>query len=367
VNTIKLTIDGTELEVAAGTTLLHAAQGLGKDIPTLCHDELLKPFASCYLCVVEVEGRANLLPSCSTEAVAGMKVRTDTPRVRDARKTCLELLMSDHLGDCLAPCRDTCPGGLNIPGFIKYLNEGKYREAIQVIKDRLAMPSMLGRVCPRPCEESCRRTYVDKEAVAICDLKRFAADQDREAEGGPYLPERAAPTGKKVAIVGAGPAGIAAAYYLRQWGHDCIIYDAHEKAGGMVRYGIPSYRLPREVLEQEIACAERLGAQVRCGVKVGRDVTLEQLRQDHDAVFLGIGAQGASAMQVEGETLPGVLSGIAFLAQVSKDEKTPIGRRVMVVGGGNTAIDAARTALRLGAAEVSILYRRTRADSSRSP
>jgi formate dehydrogenase major subunit len=359
VDKVKLTIDGREVEVDRGTSLLEAAKRIGKTIPTLCHDDLLKPFASCFLCVVEVKGRKSLVPACSTEAAPDMVVTTESERIHSARKTCLELLLSDHIGDCIAPCRQGCPGGLDIPRFIKHLSAGEDRQAIAAIKERLAMPAMLGRVCPRPCEDTCRRKLVDEQAVAICSLKRFASDRDM-ASGELYVPERRPRTGKRVAIVGAGPAGISAAYYLQAWGHDCVVFDAHEKAGGMVRYGIPSYRLPRDVIEREVSVIEKLGAELRYDVRVGKDVAFEDLRKDFDAVFVGVGAQEASSMQVEGEDLEGVLSGIAFLAQVSKDERTPIGRRVMVVGGGNTAIDAARTAKRLGAKDVRILYRRTR-------
>lgn len=360
VDKVKLTIDGTEVEVEPGTLLLDAARQLGKDIPTLCHDEKLKPFASCFLCVVEVEGRPNLIPSCSTEVAPGMVISTESERVIEARKSCLELLLSDHVGDCVAPCREGCPGGLDIPGFITHLRRGEDRQAIELIKDRLAMPAVLGRVCPRPCEDVCRRHLVDEKAVAICELKRFAADQDILGDE-LYVPKKAETTDKKVAIIGAGPAGISAAFYLQQMGHSCVIFEAQEKAGGMVRYGIPSYRLPRDIIEKEVEVVERLGAEIRYNTRVGGDgTTLENLRSEYDAVFVGVGAQQASTMRCEGEELDGVLSGIAFLAESSRNEKTSIGRRVMVVGGGNTAIDAARTSKRLGSAEVRILYRRTR-------
>jgi formate dehydrogenase major subunit len=356
---VKLTIDGTIVEVDEGTTVLEAARSLGKEIPTLCHDDKLKPFASCFVCVVQIEGKANLVPSCSTPAAPNMVVETDNERIRLARRTCLELLLSDHVGDCVAPCREGCPGALNIPGFISHLNQGQTGEAIRLIKDRLAMPAVLGRVCPRPCEEACRRILVDEQAVAICELKRFAADADLVGDKA-FVPEKQAPTGKKVAIVGAGPGGVSAAYYLQQWGHQCTIFEAQEAAGGMLRYGIPSYRLPRDIIEQEVAVVEQLGAEVRYNHRIGRDQTLEDLRASHDALFIAVGAQSASTMRVAGEDSPGVLSGIDFLAEVSRNEKTPIGRRVMVVGGGNTAIDAARTSIRLGSEDVRILYRRTR-------
>jgi formate dehydrogenase major subunit len=360
VEKVKLTIDGIAIEVEPGTTLLDAAQAEGVFIPSFCHNRKLKPFASCFVCVVEIEGRANLVPSCSTAVMAGMVVHTKSERVRKARRTCVELLMSDHLGDCLGPCMGSCPAGIDIPGFVKHLALGEDRAALELIKTSMPLPATLGRVCPRPCEEACRRQLVE-EPVAICHLKRYAADAVT-GSGDEYLPVPAKPSGKKVAIVGAGPAGLAAAYYLQLLGHKTVVIDAHEAPGGMLRFGIPAYRLPRAVIDGEYAVAARLGAEFRFNTRLGKDVSLDDLRRDHDAVFLGLGAQKAQAMRVPGEDSPGVLSGIGFLAAASRDEKTPIGNRVMVVGGGNTAIDAARTSLRLGAKEVTLLYRRTRAE-----
>jgi NADPH-dependent glutamate synthase beta subunit-like oxidoreductase len=211
----------------------------------------------------------------------------------------------------------------------------------------MPLPGVLGRVCTRPCEEACRRQLVE-EPIAICQLKRFPADTVA-ASFDEYSPQGAATTGKKVAIVGAGPAGLTAAYYLQLLGHKCTVFDAHEAPGGMLRYGIPSFRLPRDVIDREVAVIANLGAELLYGKRLGTDFTVQQLRQDYDAVFLGLGAQRASSMRVEGEDTEGVLSGIGFLGEVSRDESRAIGKRVMVVGGGNTAIDAARTALRLGA------------------
>jgi formate dehydrogenase major subunit len=358
VEKVTFKIDGEPVEVEKGTTILDAAKAQGKFIPTFCHNKELKPFASCFVCVVEVEGRPNLIPSCSTVAMEGMNVLTQSERVMRARRTCVELLLSDHLGDCLGPCMTACPAGIDIPGFVKHLALGEDREALELIKHNMPLPGILGRVCTRPCETACRRQLVE-EPIAICQLKRYPADVVA-ASGEDYLPKPAASTGKKVAIVGAGPAGLTAAYYLQLLGHSCTVYDAHEAPGGMTRYGIPSYRLPRDVIDREVKVIEDLGAEFQYNKRLGSDFTLDELREDSDAVFLGLGAQKASSMRVEGEDLEGVLTGIGFLGEVSRDEKHPIGKRVMVVGGGNTAIDAARTALRLGAEEVTILYRRTR-------
>ncbi len=357
---IIFTLDGKKIEVEKGTTILEAARAEGKFIPTFCHNEDLKPFASCFICVVEVEGRNNLLPSCSTPVTAGMVVTTESERVHRARRTCVELLLSDHEGDCLGPCMSECPAGIDIPGFIKHMADGNDRAALELIKTNMPLPAILGRVCTRPCEDGCRRQMVET-SVAVCHLKRFAADQVT-ASGDEYIPETAPATGKRVAVVGAGPAGLSAAYYLQILGHQCTIFDMQEKAGGMTRYGIPSYRLPRDVIQAEVDVVEKLGAEFRYNTKMGREITLDQLRSDYDAVFLGLGAQLAKPMRIEGEDTEGVLSGIGFLGASSRDESMKIGNRVMVVGGGNTAIDAARTALRLGAGEVSILYRRTRAE-----
>lgn len=357
--TIKLTIDGTEVE-AEGGTILDAAKSIGIEIPTLCHHDELKPYGSCFLCVVQVEGRPNLLPSCATPVVDDMVVTTDSEDIRGARRMCLELLFSDHFGDCYGPCHTTCPCNIDIPGFIDYIGKGRFDEALKLIKQQLPQPASLGRVCPRPCEDACRRGLVD-DPIAICSLKRFPSDVD-QAAGSDYVPEVAAPTGKNIAVVGAGPAGVACAFYLAQMGHAVHVIDANEAPGGMMRYGIPSYRLPRSVIDKEVSVLERMGVTFEYGVTMGKDVSLAELRERSDAVFLGLGAQEASTMRCEGEDLPGVLSGIGFLGAVSRDETTTIGRRVMVVGGGNTAIDAARTALRCGAEKVFILYRRTRTE-----
>ncbi|MBW2275898.1 MAG: FAD-dependent oxidoreductase [Deltaproteobacteria bacterium] len=357
---ITFKLDGEQVEADPGTTILDAAKAQGKFIPTFCHNKELKPFASCFVCVVEVEGRPNLIPSCSTLVMKDMNVLTQSERVVEARRTCVELLLSDHLGDCLGPCMTACPAGIDIPGFVKHLALGEDREALELIKHNMPLPGLLGRVCTRPCETACRRQLVE-EPIAICQLKRYPADVVSDS-GEEYLPVPAASTGKKIAIVGAGPAGLTAAYYLQLLGHSCTVLEAHEAPGGMTRYGIPSYRLPRDVIDREVEVIEKLGATFQYNKRLGSDFTLDDLRQNNDAVFLGLGAQKASSMRVEGEDLDGVLTGIGFLGEVAGDEQRPIGKRVMVVGGGNTAIDAARTALRLGSAEVTILYRRTRVE-----
>jgi formate dehydrogenase major subunit len=358
VKQIRFTLDGQQLEVESGTTILQAAQERGIFIPTFCHHRKLKPFASCFVCVVELEGRPNLVPSCSTGAAEGMIVQTSSERVRKARRSCVELLLSDHTGDCLGPCMTACPAGIDIPGFIKHIALGEDRKALELIKRNMPLPGVLGRVCPRPCEAACRRQLVD-EPIAICQLKRYPADV-ASALGQEYVPATGPPTGKRVAIVGSGPAGLTVAYYLQILGHQCTIFEAHTAAGGMLRYGIPSYRLPRRVIDAEVAVIERMGARFRFNKRVGDDLSLEQVRRDYDAVFLSVGAQRATWLGIPGESLENVLHGTGFLGEVARDESIRIGRRVLVIGGGNAAIDSARTALRIGAEQVTILYRRTR-------
>jgi NADPH-dependent glutamate synthase beta subunit-like oxidoreductase len=227
---------------------------------------------------------------------------------------------------------------------------------MQVIGRSLALPGSLGRICPRLCEQACRRCDLD-QGLAIGALHRYAADQDR-AGAVPYLPARAPATGKAVAMVGAGPAGLAAAWYLLQKGHVCTLFDAHPLPGGMLRYGIPAYRLPKDALDAEIAGLRSLGAHFRMGARWGEDFTLAELRGTYDAVFVATGAQHAQGLRCPGEEH--ALAGIGFLERVAQGHPPPLGDDVVVLGGGNTAVDCARSAVRLGARNVRILYRRSR-------
>ncbi|MCP4659656.1 MAG: FAD-dependent oxidoreductase [bacterium] len=353
---ITITIDGHRLQVEAGTTVLAAARRIGIHIPTLCFVEGIDPVSSCFLCAVEVEGMPRLSPACALPVADGMEVVTQSDDVRAARKMALELLLSDHAGECLAPCATRCPAGLDVPGFVYEIAAGKNRQAMATISERLALPGSLGRICPRLCEERCRRCDHD-ESLAIATLHRYAADRDQDAPK-PFVPACSEASGKSVGIVGAGPAGLAAAYYLLRQGHACTLYDAHSETGGMLRYGIPAYRLPRAALDAEIAAIRELGAEFRMETRWGSDFTLADLQRDHQAVFLGIGAQRSQGLRCEGEEL--ALSGIGFLEGAAKGDPPALGDCVIVVGGGNTAMDAARTAVRLGAAQVKVVYRRTR-------
>jgi formate dehydrogenase major subunit len=271
-------------------------------------------------------------------------------------------MLSNHFADCIGPCQLACPAGVDIQGYVALAALGKHRDAIALIKDRNPLPAVCGRVCTRPCEvKGCRRNLLD-EAVGVDYIKRYLSDLDL-GDKDPWRPGVASPNGRKVAVVGAGPAGLSCAYYLALEGYKVSMFEAQPEAGGMLRYGIPEYRLPKDVLDLEINQILDLGVQLSTNVQLGRDFTVSGLKQDgYHAVFLGIGAWDSSKMRVADEDSPGVLAGIDFLKQFGLKRRIDIHGRVLVVGGGNTAIDCARTALRLGVAEVRLLYRRTRTE-----
>lgn len=354
---LNLTINGKNITVEEETTILQAAKDNGIYIPTLCYDDAVKVYGACGLCVVEAEGIPKLLRSCSAKCTEGMVVNTESKRVVQSRKIAMELLMSAHDGDCIAPCQLNCPARTDCQGYVGLIANGEYEAALKLIKNKVSLPASIGRVCPHPCESACRRGKVD-EAINIAQLKAFAADMDLNSDS--YLPEKNAPTGKKIAIIGGGPAGLTAAYRLAISGHEVTVYDMMEKMGGMLRYGIPQYRLPKEVLDKEIAIIEKLGVKMINGVKLGKDFTVASLKAQNDAVIVAVGAWKSSSMKTPGEELDGIYGGIDFLRAVALKQKINIGDKVIICGGGNTAMDACRTAVRLGAKEVYCVYRRTR-------
>ena len=270
-----------------------------------------------------------------------------------------KILHFNQYSECLAPCRQKCPAQIDIPAYIEHIREGRFKEAILTIKERNPLPLSCGRICPHPCEDVCRRG-VEDEPVAINHLKRYVADWEKNR----YLHLEvsvAAPTGYKVAVIGGGPAGLSCAYFLRRLGHQVTIYEQMPKLGGMLRYGIPEYRLPKKILDWDIEGIINLGIEARTGVKFGQDFDLEFLRAaGFHALFLGIGAWSGRKMGIEGEDFEGVWDGIDFLRRFHLDNMPTIGRHVVVLGGGNTAIFAARSALRLGCKKVTLMYRRSR-------
>ncbi len=354
----RLNINGKEVTGVPGQTILEVARENDIFIPTLCFDERTRIYGSCGICMCEVEGNPKLCKACATVIAPGMVVRTNTERVIESRKTNLELLLSNHTGDCRPPCVLACPAQTDCQGYVGLIANGEYDAALELVKDKIPLPASLGRVCPHPCEKDCRRGLID-EPISIQFLKRFAADQDLASDE-PFIPEIDEETGKRVAIIGGGPMGLSAAYFLRQMGHDVTIFESMPKAGGMLRYGIPEYRLPKAVLDEEIETIELMGVELICDTKIGVDIPFETVRDEFDAVLLGIGAWISTGVGCPGEDADGVIGGIDFLRKVVRNEPIELGKKVAIVGGGNTAMDACRTAVRLGAEEVYNIYRRTK-------
>ena len=262
-----------------------------------------------------------------------------------------------------APCKTACPAHIAVQGYLKLAAQGKYREALQLIKRENPFPAVCGRICNRRCEDACTRGTVD-EAVAIDEVKRFIAQQDLDAETR-FIPEKVIPKvdgefSEKIAIIGGGPAGMSCAYYLANMGYPVTVFEKNPVPGGMLTLGIPNFRLEKDVVNAEIEVLREMGVEFKCGVEVGKDVTLDELRaQGYKGFFLGIGAQKSSALRIPGEELEGVFGGVEFMREVNLGSKPAIGDKVAVIGGGNVAMDVCRTAVRLGAKETYVVYRRS--------
>jgi NADPH-dependent glutamate synthase beta subunit-like oxidoreductase len=502
---IKLTIDGKEIEVDKGATVLQAAQAAGVYIPTLCYHPDLQPYGGCRLCIVEIENMRGLPTSCTTPATAGMNVKTNTEQLLKLRRSYLTLILTEHPNACLTchrrercrpydiclrqvsvdqrcvscpsnyrcelqrvtdyigisdvplpykykelpvnydreplirrdynlcilcgrcvqmcadhrgigaisfvnrgfdtvvstafdkplqesncrfcgacvevcpvgalmdseatyrpdrdweevavPCKHACPAGIDAPLYVTLVGEGKYQESLAVVREKVPFPGVLGRVCIHPCEEACRRGAMN-EPISIRFLKRFVADRD--AGLWKHYSKKLPSTGKKVAIVGSGPAGLTAGYYLAKAGHAVTVFEQFSRAGGMMRVGIPDYRLPPDVLDGEIDIIKEAGVEIKLNTRI--DSVDALFSEGYDAIFLAPGAHKGMPLGVEGDDLPGVYDGASFLRDVNLGKKIDVGQKVCVIGGGNVAIDGARVALRLGAKDVRILYRRTRAE-----
>ena len=382
------------------------------------------PDMACQLCLVEADGKIVL--SCNTQAVSGMKVKTLTPRVKELVKRNLSEILrrypSEHLTDgelkeaaayvgmeefpaslpkklpvrednpffirdhnfcvmcerCIRvcddirhakviepayPCYRACPAGIDIPRYIRLIARGRPGAALSVIREKVPFPGVLGRVCVHPCENACQRGLEVDKPLSIRMLKRYAADNGDDSWK--RLSKKLPSTGKNVAVVGSGPAGLTAAYYLAKLGHKVTVFEALPEAGGMMRVGIPAYRLPRDILAGEIEEIKNAGVDIKLNTRID---SLESLfKQGYDAVFLGVGAHQGMKLGVEGEDLPGIIDAAEYLRRVNLGERIEIGDKVGVVGGGNVAIDAARISLRLGAKKVTIFYRRTRAEMPANP
>lgn len=292
-----LTVDGRQVHVPPGATVLAAARRLGIAIPTLCYREGCRPETSCMVCGVRINGADRLVPSCATVAAEGMVVESETEEVLQARRTALELLLGEHAGDCVGPCQSACPAHMDIPRMIRHIAAGEMEQAVAVVRERIPLPAVLGRVCPELCERVCRRGELDNP-VSIKLLKRSVGDF--ALAHGVAQPAGAQAAGKKVAVVGAGPAGLSAAYYLHLAGHECTLIDEHPAAGGMLRYGVSETTLAHSVLQAEIDSVLSVGIEFVPGTQVGEDVPPGELLERFDAVLLAVGEPPAGMAEVLG-------------------------------------------------------------------
>lgn len=366
---VNIILNGEIVNGFRGETILELARRHNIEIPTLCNDPRLEPYTSCYVCVVEVEGLRGLQPSCSTKISEGMRIETDNEKIHRARKTALDLLVSNHYADCIGPCKQTCPAGVDVQGYISLIEKGNYRDAVALIKETNPLPAICGRVCVRPCEVACRRNLLDEgAAVGIDYLKRFASDIDL---GSPdkWKPKIAQSTGKKVAVIGAGPAGLSCGFFLQKEGHQVDIFEASPKAGGWLRYGIPEYRLPNDLLQKEVDNITEMGVNIFYNKKLGKDISYKDLKKKYDAMVLTIGSQKGTGIGCEGEDAENVLSGIDFLKtmEITGKRYDFKGKKVAVIGGGNTAMDCCRSARRCGSENVYVIYRRTEKEMPANP
>ena len=469
--TIKLNIDGRDVETQPGKSILEASLDAGIYIPFLCYHPDLSSTGDCRLCVVEVEGMDELAISCTTPATDGMVVRTKTKKLGDERRRAMEVILAGHPSDCgtcvkylncelqslkqyfsdeelnierrarlfavdtgnplfiidlnkcvlcgrcvrackelrgvgvlierqkgeetyigtaddlpladsgcrfcgacaevcpsgaimdkqeltegknrktaLVPCTYTCPAEIDVPRYLRFIGEKNYSAATAVIREKVPFPGVLGYVCDHPCEDACRRGEIN-QPVSIRELKRFAAEHDETGLWAKNSDKKPA-TGKKAAIIGAGPAGLTAAYYLARQGHAVTVFEALPLAGGMLRFGIPEYRLPRDVLDSEIKYIENTGVEIKTGTRIESIEKL--LEQGYNGIIVSIGTHRGQKLSIPGADNAGVLIGVDFLKDINSGKKVSIGKRVLVLGGGNVAFDCARVTLRLGAEQVKI-------------
>ncbi len=350
-------IDSINIDVFESKSILQVAKDHDIDIPSLCGLNTKGEKVACDVCVVEVDGE--IKRSCELTAEPGMIINTQSPALTTHRQTALSNILSDHYADCLAPCQTACPAGVDVQSYLHFIAQNEHKKAVEVIKRTLPMPLSIGRVCPAFCETECRRGLVD-EPIAIRQLKRHASDIDLHAQES-YTPPKKAAKGKKIAVVGSGPGGLTCGYYLTNEGYEVTVLESMPAAGGWLRYGIPEYRLPKSILDKEIEIMCKNGMTIELNKHLGTDFSLSQLTQEFDAVCMAIGASQAVDMKYEGSDLDGCYLGVDYLKDFTTVQSYTTGKKVAVIGGGNTAIDCARTAARTGA-DTTIIYRRTRAE-----
>ena len=329
---------------------------------------------ACAQCVEVCPGNALKLGQklCATNDTSAPKYTkiTETFNFAKAVNENYRENREDVLPSGTAPCKAACPAHIPVQGYLKLAAQGRYTEALELIKTENPFPAVCGRICNKRCEAECTRGDVD-EAVAIDEVKRFIADHDMHEETR-FVPKMVNQIGRpyteKIAVIGAGPAGMSCAYYLAQKGYPVTVFDRNPVPGGMLTLGIPSFRLEKDVLNAEIDILKEMGVEFRCGVEVGKDVTIQQLRDEgYKGFYLAIGAQKSAKLHIPGEELEGVLGGVDFLREVNLGNKPDIGRRCAVIGGGNVAMDVCRSAVRLGAEETYVFYRRSEAEMPADP
>ncbi|KPJ99504.1 MAG: (2Fe-2S)-binding protein [Desulfobacterales bacterium SG8_35] len=358
---MKISINGKEITAQDSITILEAAERAEIYIPTLCHVRGKNGGNPCGLCVVEVEGNEIPLRSCDTKIQEGMRITTDSDVLKNLRSERLAILAETHFGDCKAPCNLTCPGQINVQGYIAHVAKGQYEEGLRLVMERNPFPFSVGRVCPRFCETKCRRVLVE-EPIAINHLKRFLADWCMANNIDLRIPKDPS-TGKKVAVIGGGPSGLTGAYFLTRKGHEVTVFEAAPKLGGMLRYGFPEFKIPKAVLDYEIDTLLQLGINVKTNQKWGVDYTLQDLKdQGFGAILIAIGNPADKPLEIPGGSLPGVMGSSEFLKKITTGEEVDYGKRAVVIGGNNVAVEAARALVRSGVAEVSIIDPRPKDD-----